>query len=111
MSADRLRVLLDERVPERLRTAFSADFPVETVRCRGWTGLRNGDLLRAAEEPFDALVTVDKRLRFQRNVASRQLAVVVLDAARTTIDDLNPLVPATEAALRVARPGTVTVVP
>lgn len=54
---------MDESIPEKLRLAFSAPFAVETVRYRGWTGLKNGDLLRAAESDFDALLTVDKGLR------------------------------------------------
>ncbi len=53
-----IRILLDEGVPEKLRGEFSEAFVVETVRYRGWTGMRNGDLLRAAEASFDARVTV-----------------------------------------------------
>ena len=61
-----LRVLLDEAIPEQLRTAFSDTFVVETVRYQGWAGMRNGDLLRAAEAQFDIqpnhfLVTVIQR--------------------------------------------------
>ncbi len=75
-----LRVLLDESIPAKLRAEFSDALAVETVRYRGWTGLKNGALLRAAEQAFDALVTVDKGLRYQQNVGARKSAVVVLDA-------------------------------
>ena len=68
---ERRRVLLDEGVPEKLRHEFSDVFIVETVRHRGWAGKRNGELLRLAEEYFDVLVTVDKRLRHQQNMAGR----------------------------------------
>ncbi len=108
--AEPLRVLLDEGVPEKLRTAFSEGFTVETVRYRGWTGTRNGDLLRAAEAAFDALVTVDKRLRHQQNVSARSIAVIVLDVTGTKFTDLLPLVPAAELALHRAQPGEVIVV-
>ena len=107
---ERVRVLLDEGVPEKLRGAFSEAFDVETVRYRGWTGLKNGVLLRAAEVDFDALVTVDKKLRHQQNVGARSISVVVLDAEGTTYAALVPLIPGAEAALRRATPGTVTVV-
>jgi hypothetical protein len=53
--SEQVRVLLDEGVPEKLRTAFSDTFVVETVRFRGWTGLKNGELLQAAEGTYDAL--------------------------------------------------------
>ncbi len=107
---ERIRVLLDEGVPEKLRGAFSDAFTVETVRYRGWTGLKNGALLRAAEEDFDAMVTVDKHLRYQQNLGARNIAVVVLNAAGTTYADLLGLIPAAEAAMRGAMPGSVTVV-
>lgn len=107
---ERVRVLLDEGVPAKLRAAFSAAFEVETVRYRGWTGLKNGDLLRAAEASFDVLVTVDKRLRHQQNVGARSIAVVVLDAPGTKGSDLLPLLPTAEAALLRSGPGTVTVI-
>ena len=105
-----VRVLLDESVPEKLRTKFSADFVVETVRYQGWAGLKNGELLRAAEPIFDVLITVDKRLRYQQNIGALGIAVVVLDAPGTKFADLLPLVPEAEAALLEARPGSVIVV-
>lgn len=105
-----VRALLDESIPERLRAAFSSALTVETVRYCGWVGLKNGNLLRAAEEAFDVFVTVDKGLRYQQNVGDRALAVVVLDAGGTTFADLLPLVPKAEAAILEAKPGTVSVV-
>lgn len=105
-----LRVLLDEAIPEQLRTAFSDTFVVETVRYQGWAGMRNGDLLRAAEVQFDVLVTVDKHLQYQQNVSKRSLAVVVLETAGTKFADLLPLVPAAEQVLRRIKPGEVVVV-
>jgi hypothetical protein len=45
----------------------------------GRSTLKNGDLLRSAEEQgFDVLVTTDTNLRYQQNLASRRIAVVVL---------------------------------
>lgn len=105
-----IRVLLGEGVPERLRSEFSEAFAVETVRSRGWRGMRNGDLLRAAEATFDALVTVDKRLRYQQNVSAHNIAVIVLDTVGTKFSDLLPLVPNAETALRQVKPGEVVVV-
>lgn len=105
-----VRVLLDEGVPERLRHAFSTGFLVETVSFREWKGLTNGDLLRAAEQHFDALVTVDKGLRYQQNVSEHRIGVIVADAGGTKLNDLMPLVPSIEAALRRLEAGTARVV-
>ena len=44
-----MKVLLDEDVPVRLRFYFQTA-EVETVEYRGWKGLKNGALLRAAQE-------------------------------------------------------------
>ena len=72
--------------------------------------MRNGGLLRAAEAAFDALMTVDKRLRYQQNVKVRSIAAIVLVTTGTKFTDLLPLLPAAEAALRQAKPGEVNVV-
>jgi hypothetical protein len=43
-----------------------------------WTQLDNGALIQAAERHFDVLVTTDKNLRYQQNLNSRRLAILVL---------------------------------
>ena len=49
----------------------------------GWDTLSNGDLLRAAEETtFDVLLTTDKNIRYQQNLAKRVIAIVVLGNSR-----------------------------
>ena len=44
----------------------------------GWTGIKNGDLVRLAEEQFDVLLTSDQNLRYQQNMESRRIAIVEL---------------------------------
>lgn len=52
---------------------------VVTAFERGWATLRNGELLSQAEAAgFEALVTTDKSLRYQQNLAVRQIAILVL---------------------------------
>ena len=56
-----------------------AEHEVETAHERGWSQLTNGELLDAAErEGFAVLVTTDTNLKYQQNLESRRLAVVVL---------------------------------
>lgn len=46
---------------------------------RGWTKLKNGELLDVAEkEGFEVLVTTDLNLRYQQNLQSRRIAIVAL---------------------------------
>jgi len=76
-----MRVLFDQGTPVPLRNALSHHV-VETAYERGWQILSNGELLEAAEAAgFELLVTTDQNLRYQQNLASREIAVLVL---RTT---------------------------
>lgn len=59
----------------------------------GWHALRNGALLRAvAQDRFDVLLTVDRNLKREQNLATLPVAVVVLLARSNRLADLLPLV-------------------
>ena len=101
------RVLLDESVPHDLLLHLTG-FDAATVQARGWSGMKNGVLLRTAREAgFQALVTVDRRLEYQQNIPKSGLALLVLQARSTRVSDLLPLIPALRTALREARAGEV----
>ena len=100
-----IRVLLDEDLDIRLRTAFAAGVSVETVVHRGWRGTKNGELLRRASEHFDVLVTCDANLPAQQNLSKYQLAVVVLRPRSKTLRDLQELVPVVEGILPALQRG------
>ena len=93
-----MRLLLDESVSRRLARSLP-NHDVRTVVDMGWAGTRNGELLLRASSEFDALVTVDKNMAYQQNLASLPLAVVLLDASSIELRALLPLVPALEVAL------------
>lgn len=47
----------------------------------GWSTLKNGELLAAAESGgFEVLITTDTNLKYQQNLAERRIAIVVLRA-------------------------------
>ena len=73
-----MRVLFDQRVPAPLRRAFVGIAMVETAFELGWSTLRNGELIAEAEKSFDVFITTDKILRYQQNLASRTIAIIVL---------------------------------
>lgn len=55
---------------------------VEKARAHGWDALTNGDLLSAAEAAgFEVFVTTDRNLKYQQNLTSRRIAIVVLSRA------------------------------
>lgn len=75
-----MKVLLDEDLPHNLRLHLPPH-DVSTVAYLGWDGMKNGDLLRAAESVgFEVLVTGDKNLSYQQNLKERRIGLVVLSA-------------------------------
>ncbi|MEK7486619.1 MAG: hypothetical protein AABZ60_20040 [Planctomycetota bacterium] len=56
-------------------TGHSIDITYE----QGWSNLSNGDLIKTAKrEGYQLLITTDQNLRYQQNLAERQLAIIVL---------------------------------
>lgn len=93
-----MRVLLDDSLPRTLIGHLSS-VVVETVYDRGWSGLKNGELLQRASESFDVFLTADQNLPYQQNLAGHGIRVVVLAAVTNRVADLLPLLePALEAA-------------
>jgi hypothetical protein len=73
-----LRVLFDQNVPRALGR-FLAGHEVTRSAEAGWQELKNGDLIRAAEEGgFNLLVTCDRNLEYQQKVTGRRIAIIAL---------------------------------
>lgn len=73
-----MRILSDQGTPVPLREA-PPRHDVSTAYERGWSKLKNGGLLDAAErEGFEVFITTDSRLRYQQNLAARRTVVVCL---------------------------------
>jgi hypothetical protein len=73
-----VKVLFDQGTPAPLRRAL-VGHSVATAYELGWSKLQNGALIAAAEAAgFEVLVTTDKNLKYQQNLASRTLSIVVL---------------------------------
>jgi hypothetical protein len=71
-------VLFDHGTPKGLIAAL-AGHNVITAQQRGWDTLDNGALLAAAEAAgVDVMVTTDRRIRYQQNLAGRGIGLVVL---------------------------------
>jgi len=100
-----VKVLLDENLPHLLRNRLGPH-EVFTVRYKGWAGLKNGELLTAAEtDGFDVFITGDQTLSREQNLTGRRVAIMVLSSIDWHIlkDNLPPIV----AALDKAVPGSV----
>ena len=72
-----MKILLDECVPWPMHK-FLAGHECSTAQQSGWGGIKNGDLLRLAEGEFDLFITSDQNIRYQQNLAGRQIAILEL---------------------------------
>ena len=99
-------VLFDQSTPAPLRLYLKAHTVTE-ARERGWERLTNGDLLNVAEAAgFEVFVTADKNLRYQQNLASRKIAIVVIGNAQWRV--LRNHVDLVVSAVDAATPGSYT---
>ena len=101
-----MRVLLDENLPRALALELTGHH-VSTVQAAGWSGAKNGELLRRAREHFDALLTMDRGLQHQQNLGGSGLRVVIICAPSNRMAHLRPLVGSILKALEASSPGQV----
>ena len=74
----RMRILFDHGTPSGIAESLAGHEVTEAME-RGWDTISNGELLKVAEAAgFDVLLTTDKRIRYQQNLASRKIAILVL---------------------------------
>jgi hypothetical protein len=107
-----LLALLDEQVPvelaDVLNAAALARHTVRTVAEMGWRGTKNGALLRRMREAgFSAMITADRHIEHQQNIARSGVGLIVMHPGRVRIQELVPLAPAVVTALDAVQPGEV----
>lgn len=91
-------------MPRPLRSELTGH-DVMTVRQMGWSGIKNGRLLRLAETTFDVFLTVDQNLPYQQDLSDYKIAVIVLVAPSNRLQFLQPLVPLLLEALQTVQIG------
>ena len=104
-----MRILFDENVPRKLRQHLIGH-SVTTVQEMGWSSLKNGNLLRQANDQFDVLFTVDKNLRYQNNLTGLNIAVLSVVVKFVKLTDLIPIVPEILKTLSLIQPGQIKVI-
>lgn len=71
-------ILFDQGTPRGLARYLTGHTVTKAIE-RGWDRFTNGALLAEVEKTgFDLLVTTDKNMRYQQNLAGRKIAIVVL---------------------------------
>src|SRR5580693_2679106 len=99
-----MRILFDQSTPVPIRPYLDGH-TVRTATQQGWDKLKNGDLLAAAEEAgFDLLLTTDKNMRYQQNLAGRKIAILVLGQQQWP--QLRPHIQRVVEAVNASTPGS-----
>ena len=101
-----MKLLLDECVTRHLKRDL-AGHEVHTVEDAGLKGLENGDLLKAASGAYEVLITVDRNIPYQQNIAGLNIAILILAAKRNSYARLKPLIPRALSALETMKVGDV----
>ena len=101
-----MKILLDECLPRKLKRSFS-EYDAFTVQDMGWTGTKNGALLRLAEAEFDVFITADQNLTYQQDLRSSILRIIVLVAPNNSLATLQALIPQVNSTLDNIQPGKI----
>ena len=98
-------VLFDNGTPRTLTRYLIGHHNLTEARARDWEKEENGDLLALSEAAgFEVLVTTDKNLAYQQNLAGRKIAIVVLGQGRWSL--IKPHAARVAAAVNAAIPGS-----
>ena len=100
-----MKVLLDQNVPRPLAKLLVGHEVIRTAEL-GWAELQNGMLLAAGESAgFDVLLSGDKTIPHEQNMAARKIALVCMSDNHWPI--VKDYVPAILQAIEQAAPGEV----
>lgn len=101
-----MRILFDHGTPFPLRLSLTGH-SITRTQDMGWDTFSNGELLTAAEQAgFELLLTTDKNIRYQQNLAGRKIALAVLGTSQWPVLRLH--VQRVVAAVNAATPGSYT---
>ena len=99
-----MKILFDQGTPVPLRRQL-LEHTVTTAYEQDWSNLHNGQLLEVAQQAgYDLLITTDQNLRYQQNLAGRQLAIIVLRS--TSWPRIQKRIVAIHAAIERSHVGT-----
>ena len=105
-----MRLILDECIPKKFKASF-VGHECSTIPEEGLAGKQNGELLSFVEQAgFQLFVTLDKGIRYQQNLAGRNIAILIIRTRSNRLIDLLPHADACLAALSAARAGEVVVI-
>ncbi len=101
-----MQILIDECLPRKLKRELP-EHDVQTVAEMGWSGTKNGALLRLMNGKFDVFITIDQNLKYQQNLQGTTIGIVQLSAPSNRLKDLLPLMPELKQILAIIKAGEI----
>ncbi len=101
-----MKILFDHCTPATLRKHLKPH-EVKTTRQMGWQKLENGDLLNAAQDHFDVLISNDSNIKYQQQLPDYDIGLIVLRGVTNALPSLIELVPQILQLLTKIQPGEV----
>jgi hypothetical protein len=84
-----MKILFDNGTPKSIARSL-VGHQVTRARQIGWDEPENGALISLAEEAgYELLLSTDKNIRYQQNLAERKIAIVVLGNSQFPMVKLN----------------------
>ena len=102
-----MNVLLDHCVPRPLKNHLLDLGAISHTSEAGWGYLINGELLWEAQETFDVFLTVDKGQRFQQDIPSLAIGLVVVRVFRNSLPEIEKHLPEIRQAILDVQYGMV----
>lgn len=106
-----MRLYIDNNLPYRFKLLFTVPFEVQHAKDMGWQDMQNGKLLTRVALDFEAMVTVDKGMRFQNRIEDLGIRVAILDCRSNRFDHLVEFIPDLVMLLPQITPGEFVVIP
>jgi hypothetical protein len=101
-----MKILFDNGTPNPIARSLIGH-EVTFARKIGWHKFENGELIQRAEEAgYELLVSTDKNIRYQQNLAGRKMALIVLGQQQWPVVRLH--LDKIVAAVNACTPGSYT---
>ena len=98
-----MKILFDNCTPNPIARSLSGH-EVTFARQIGWHELKNGELIQRAEDAgFELILSTDRNIKYQQNLAGRKIAILVLGQQNWNL--LRPHIQFVVDAVNAAIPG------
>ena len=91
-----MKIIIDECVPSIVKRGLP-ERQIVSVQEMGWSGIKNGELLKLVVAEFDVFITSDKTLRHQQNLTTLAISIILLPSNQVPV--IKAMLPNIDQAL------------